>query len=117
MHCVARMIKLVLGPDAVAPDKCDFGRSLCVLGVRFEMDPQGFRCLPDCSKARRWCVLLEKARARLPPGDASKLAGKLSWACSALFRKLGRAMLRCDYILASFVFMFGMVVVVWQAFV
>ena len=31
---------------------------------------------------------------KLSPGDASKLAGKLSWGCSHLFRRFGRAMLR-----------------------
>ena len=31
---------------------------------------------------------------KLPAGAASKLVGKLSWAASAMFRKVGRSMLR-----------------------
>ena len=47
----------------------------------------------------RWLVLIECAleTLHLAPGMASKLAGKLSWGCSQLFCRIGRAMLRPLY--------------------
>ena len=44
----------------------------------------------QCYAESRWGT----KRRRLLPGDASKLAGKLSWGCSNAFKRFGRAMLR-----------------------
>ena len=70
--------------------------SLCILGVVISMSAHGFRFWPDGGKVVKWLSTLRSALTDnvLQPGDASKLAEKLSWGCSQLFRRLGRAMLR-----------------------
>lgn len=67
-----------------------------LLQVDIKMSKKGYKCKPKRAKVTKWIAQLEEAlhKEHLSPGDASKLAGKLSWACSKLFRKLGRAMLR-----------------------
>ena len=64
--------------------------------VNIRMSKKGYKCMPQASKVERWTREIEEvlASGRLWPGAASKLAGRLSWGSSAMFRKLGRAMLR-----------------------
>ena len=52
-------------------------------------------CFPDAQKVRKWLGQIEAALSsgHLTAGFASKLAGGLGWAATAIFRKLGRAML------------------------
>ena len=113
LDCLARLIRVLLGQSAVAEKKLACGARLDVL----EMSKSGYKCKPTKAKVKKWvgsvvqwsrsicvhiwlCLLqvkvLEQALAdgRLSPGDASKLAGRLSWGSSMMFRKLGRAMLR-----------------------
>ena len=88
----------------------------CILGqVDITMSARGYLCKPTESKVQKWTESIKKAllERRLVPGEASKLAGWLSWGSSNLFRymapfvcvhiclflgfacrKLGRAMLR-----------------------
>ena len=96
LQCFARLIRVLFGADAVADGKLDCGDSLCILGVMISMSEHGFRCRPDDMKIAKWVSALRRALADnvLQPGDASKLAGKLSWGGSQLFRRFGRAMLR-----------------------
>ena len=56
----------------------------------------GFQCRPSQQKVVAWCNQIQEALTAgyLAPGAASKLAGRLSWGAGALFRRLGRAMLR-----------------------
>ena len=60
------------------------------------MSQHGYKCRPKECKVRKWVAAMRGslAKGQLPPGEASKLAGRLSWASSKLFKKLGRAMLR-----------------------
>ena len=96
LRCFVRLVRLILGPDSVSDDKTACGSTLCVLGVDITISNKGFRCRPSRDKAERWRNMIVEALEcdKLRPGDASKLAGRLSWACSQLFRKFGRAMLR-----------------------
>ncbi len=119
LGCVVRLIRLLLGTDAVADAKTAFGPSLGVLGVQIESSMRGFKywpspdkaqtpfkyvsehlmgmaCFPPFLKVVKWLWVIECALAtgRLVPGAASKLAGKLAWGSSQLFRRIGRAMLR-----------------------
>ena len=97
LQCFARLVRALLGPDALAEDKLECGRGLCILGVDISMSWRGFQCRPAASKIPQWIALIEDALApngRLFPGLASKLAGKLSWGGAQLFHRLGRAMLR-----------------------
>lgn len=45
---------------------------------------------------QRWVATIEQvlAAGKLTPGDAGKLAGKLAWGCSHMFKRFARAMLR-----------------------
>ena len=92
---------------------------ICIYKVDIKMSKRGYKCKPMKSKTVKWVKTIDAALAehRLMPGDASKLAGRLSWASSHMFRwvlmcstvvcplfcmyastrKLGRAMLRPIY--------------------
>lgn len=96
MDCFARLVRVLLGPDAVEESKLGCGESLCILGVDLQMSPRGFTFTPAAEKSTRWMadISVALAEGRLLPGAASKLAGRLSWGCSQLFHRLGRAMLR-----------------------
>ena len=60
------------------------------------MHPQTLIRQPSQQKVVAWCAQIQEAldNQHLAPGTASKLAGRLSWGAGALFRRLGRAMLR-----------------------
>jgi len=96
LQCLARLIRAVLGPTAVADKKLACGKKLDVLGVDIKMSRRGYKCRPKKSKSEKWVKVIKQslAKRRLVPGAASKMAGRLSWGSSRLFRKLGRAMLR-----------------------
>jgi hypothetical protein len=96
MMCFARLVRSLLGPGAVADEKLDFGASLMVLGVDVTIRASGYALRPTRDKVSEWLASLESAIAagKLRGGDASKLAGRLSWGCAQLFRRFGRAMLR-----------------------
>ncbi len=78
---------------SVAEGKLCCGTVLCILGVIIEPSLLEFRCTPAPDKVHRWIALLDKAMLRLMPGDAGKLAGKLSWGCSSLdaLQKVGQS--------------------------
>ncbi len=63
------------------------------------MSKRGLKCKPAKRKVRKWVRIMEEAlrQKRMCPGVASKMAGRLSWAASKLFKRLGRAMLRPLY--------------------
>ncbi len=72
------------------------GRKLVILGIDVVPDILGFKCRLEPGKAAKCIRMIELAleRGELHPGCAQKLAGRLSWACLFLFRRLGRAMMR-----------------------
>ena len=97
LQCFARLVRALLGQSAIAEAKLECGPSLCILGVDIAMSWRGFQCRPAASKIPQWIASIDDAIAsdgRLLPGQASKLAGKLSWGGAQLFHRLGRAMLR-----------------------
>ena len=99
VHCFSRLVKLLLGASAVAAHKIDFGATLVVLGIELRLSAVGFCCRPAVMKVQKWIECIKKALAAgvLEPGEASKLAGRLRWACQHMFRKIGRAMIRPLY--------------------
>ena len=99
LQCLARLVRLFLGPDAMAVAKMACGPALSILGVDVELSERGFRCSPTRDKVARWSADMRRclAECRLLPGEASKLAGRLSWACSHLFKRFGRATLRAVF--------------------
>ena len=96
MNCMARLVRALLGPDAVAERKMEFGSKLVILGIEVSPSLEGFTCRLDTEKAKKCIRTIEQALdcKELHPGCAQKLAGRLSWASLFLFRRLGRAMLR-----------------------
>ena len=106
MRCVARLVRMLLGASAIAEKKLACGRKLDILGVlvfsgwahamdascaaqvEVKLSTKGYKCRPTEGKVRRWCECIEHALAsdRLRPGEASKLAGRLSWGTSTMFR-------------------------------
>ena len=96
---VARFIRCLLGPSAIADAKIGWGCNLVVLGLALQVGESGLTARPSTDKVRKWRAALQRAldSNRLTAGQASKLAGRLMWASTAMFRKLGRAMLRPLY--------------------
>ena len=120
MHTFARLVRLLLGPTAIAESKLECAAELIVLGVELKMRPSGCICRPSASKmlkyvncdtqcgARRMFLLVCLGRCiavieealqsgKLFGGCAQKLAGRLNWAVQYLFQRLGRAMLKPIY--------------------
>ena len=96
LTCFARLVRLLLGNGAIACEKLGYGASLCVLGVQHKLFKAGYKCFPSADKVWVWQRVIATAlrEGRLDPGEAAKLAGRLSWGCSQLFHRFGRAMLR-----------------------
>ena len=96
VHCLGRLVRAIFGPDALAEDKTEAGPCLCILGIEFSMSWRGFVCRPARRKTVKWVAGIDAVvkKHKLSPGEASKMAGRLSWGCSNMFRRIGRAMLR-----------------------
>ena len=96
LDALARLVRVLLGSDAVAASKLECVPGLSVLGVDITMCREGFQLRPSPGKVASWIDVLETASETrlLHRGPATKLAGKLSWGCSQLFKRIGRAMLR-----------------------
>ncbi len=111
-HLANRLVRCLLGPDAVADRKVEWGNPLTILGVSTAIAEEGMRFTPDAAKAAKWKQQIDEAiRSRkLCAGEASKLAGescaligcgrfapcfagRLTWTSQFAFRRLGRAML------------------------
>ena len=99
MACFARITRCLLGFTSVAQEKLQHGSTLVVLGVAVSIDVNGITLWPDETKRAKWGQQLVSAlhENRLSQGDASKLAGRLSFAAQNIFRRLGRAMIRPIY--------------------
>ena len=61
----------------------------CLRQVDLRLSAAGLQCRPSCDKVARWSRCIQEAldAERLQAGDASKLAGRLSWGCSQLFHR------------------------------
>ena len=96
LSCIERIVKLMLGNDAVAAEKCEWGATLTILGVDVAPQHDGFVCTISAKKAQKCSEAIQQAlvAGRLSAGDAKKLAGRLNWATQFLFKRLGRGMLR-----------------------
>ena len=95
-QCFVRLLRLLLGESAVADNKVECGIKVVVLGVEITAAAEGIRFRPSPDKARKWSKTIADALESkcLWPGEASKLAGRLSWASSKVFKRFGRALLR-----------------------
>eukprot|EP00973_Karenia_brevis_P078150 10853323-Karenia_brevis.AAC.1 len=92
-----RLVTVILGPGAINPSKVECsGEQLCILGLDVNVSARGFRFTPSKLKVKKYCEIIDEilCRGRLEPGLASKMSGRLSWSCSNMFHKVGRATLR-----------------------
>jgi len=96
LECIVRLVRCILGPSAIAADKVAAGMPLVVLGLQVRADHGGFSCTPSPDKVKKWRGRIGDALSSgvLRPGDAAKLAGALMWACSGMFHRIGRALIR-----------------------
>ena len=90
-----RLVRCLLGFDAIAVHKCACGMPLTVLGIAIHILEEGLKLVPDREKCLKWSAQIRDALERgiLTAGEASKLAGRLSWASSACFKRAGRTLL------------------------
>ena len=95
-QCFARLVRALLGPSAMQDRKMAWGPSLAVLGLRVWSSASGFHVKPDDAKVKQWAAAIDGAlrSGALSAGEASKMAGRLSWACCHVFERAGRSMVR-----------------------
>ena len=95
LECFVRLVRALMGTEAIEDRKCDHGNPLTVLGVSVSVKQEGFTFVPDEAKILKWaCQIKDALRCnRLTGGEASKMSGRLSWASQQIFRRVGRAML------------------------
>ena len=99
MQCFTRVVRAMLGSSAVADEKCQWGSTLTIIGAEVACSVEGFSARPSHDKVKKWMHAIRHSlyNDHLPPGQADKLAGQLSWASQVLFHRMGRAMLRPLY--------------------
>ena len=61
MHTFARLVRLLLGPTAIAQSKLECAAELIVLGVELKMRPSGCICRPSASKMTKCIAVIEEA--------------------------------------------------------
>ena len=95
-QCFARLVRALLGPSAMQDRKMAWGPSIVILGLRVRSSASGFHVKPDDDKAKQWTAIIDGAlrSGALTAGEASKMAGRLSWACCHVFERAGRSMVR-----------------------
>ena len=96
MQCFERVVSCLLGVGAIAEGKLECGATLCILGVQIVLAASRFTMRPAQTKVDKWMWALKSAldQGILRPGDAIKMAGRLSWGVTHMFKRIGRAMLR-----------------------
>ena len=96
MASLARLVRVLLGPRAISDRKLECGDALEILGLHVSFSVSGIHLFPAPKKVRKWVFLIRQALddGKLCAGQASKLAGALSWAGQRCFERLGRAMLQ-----------------------
>ena len=85
-----------MGPGSVEDRKLECGKELVILGVSCIPSEEGMSFFPDQVKVDECLKVISEALESgiMHAGVAQKLAGRLSWAQTHMFHKLGRAMLR-----------------------
>jgi hypothetical protein len=99
MQCFARLVRAVMGVTAIADRKLETGNPLTVLGLDIVLSAGAASVTPSEDKVVKWCGVLRKTleTKTLVSGEASKCAGRLNFAATNAFKRLGRAMIRPFY--------------------
>ena len=99
--CFARLVRALMGADAIAEKKLEYGNPLTVLGIDVEAGHEEVRATVNQEKAKCWSNTLKAALDQqvptMAPSDAGKMAGRLSFAARSTFRFMGRAMVKPFY--------------------
>ena len=74
---ICRLVRVLLGADAISERKLETGNPLVVLGVQIESNLGGVVFFPAAEKVEQWKRDIKRAlrEGRLTVGEASKLAG------------------------------------------
>ena len=94
MECFARLVRAVLGPDAVSERKLLCGNPLTILGLDVCVDGSSLTVQLREAKAGKWAAMIRQALAdqHLDKRQVSMLTGRPSYAAQKLYYRLGRAM-------------------------
>ena len=94
-----RLVRCILGKDAVAKKKLIHGNPMAALGIEVNVSLAGITFMPEAEKIYKWRAQIQEALDRkwLPGGEASCLAGRLGFTSQHIFRRIGRAMLIAIY--------------------
>eukprot|EP00959_Pyramimonas_sp_CCMP1952_P345860 7243304-Pyramimonas_sp.AAC.1 len=95
MASLARLVRLLLSPRSVSDKKLRRGDELEILVLHVSCSHSKITLFPAPKKVCNWLFLMSLALnyGKVRAGQASKLAGALSWARQHCSGKLGRAML------------------------
>ena len=96
LSCFARLVRTMLGGDALAEAKTECGRPLTILGIQVDVEEDGITLELTEQKRQDWGGRPQVAmdQGALAAGVASRFAGKLSFAALRCFSKIGRVMAR-----------------------
>ena len=74
--CV-RLVRALLGGDAIADNKLEHGNPLTVLGISVKLGLEGIEFRPDKAKVEKWTADINRfiLTGKMTGGEASKLAG------------------------------------------
>ena len=88
-QCFARLTRCMLGPTAIAERKLQHANPLPILGFEVGIGKAGVIFQPDGEKKEQWVLQIETTLVtmRLDGGEASRLAGRLSFGAQHLFRR------------------------------
>lgn len=88
-QCFARLVRCMLGATAIAERKLQHANPLPILGFDVGVGKAGVISQPEGEKKEQWKLQIKTAlvRMRLDGGEASSLAGRLSFGAQHLFRR------------------------------
>ena len=61
MNLFARLVRCLLGEDAISQRKLEHGNPLVVLGVAVAVSPSGLTMQPDAAKCQKWSEAIKSA--------------------------------------------------------
>ena len=98
-NCAARILRAVLGADAVAVEKLQHGNPLTALGLSITFSPGYAKIVVSRDKATKWACHLDKClnKGRMSSGEVSKFSGRFNFATQNAFVRFGRALIRPFY--------------------
>ena len=96
LECAADVMRAILGEQSLSPSKIAWGNPLNLLGFSVQAFPTFAKFELSEDKRLKWLCSINEALESgvLSSNQAAQLGGRLAFAGTFLFRRLGRAMLR-----------------------